>query len=368
MTMQRGATASRLDQASPGAMRAARRLANLDAIVPTGIAAAAAGALLLFQESLLVPGKTEEARAWLLYMAVYVCLLAFGLLLLLLSRFHGIKPWLPVPAAVAIILVTSTLAATDMTVSRDMSALAIGLVGGTVALRTRISFHLLRCTLTIVLFFGIYYLLSRQLPDLSTLVSSFVHLLLAFLVATVLERYAQRAFLFQAQLEERNRELQELSFRDGLTGLYNRRFLDESMERLFGVAQRRGRPLSLILLDVDHFKLFNDEFGHETGDRVLVAIGRAMLGTVRSSDTPGRFGGEEFLVILPDVPLKIACLAAGRILQAVRDMDRGDLPRPVTLSAGVVELGPDEDRKQLFNRADALLYRAKSLGRDRFES
>ncbi len=348
-------------------MRAARRLANLDAIVPTGIAAAAAGALLLSQESILIPGQTEEARAWTIYMAVYICLLAFGLLLLLLNRFSRIKPWLPFPAAVAITLITSILAATDMTVSRDMSALAIGLVGGTVALRTRLSFHVARCLATIALFFGIYILLSRQLPDLSTLVSSIVHLLLAILVATVLERYAQRAFIFQAQLEERNRELQELSFRDGLTGLYNRRYLDESMDRLFGVAQRRGKPLSLILLDVDHFKNFNDEFGHETGDRVLVAIARAMQGTVRASDTAGRFGGEEFVVILPDAGLDLACLAAGRILKAVRGMDPGSLPRPVTVSAGVVELGPDEDRKQLFNRADVLMYKAKSQGRDRFE-
>lgn len=163
-------------------------------------------------------------------------------------------------------------------------------------------------------------------------------------------------------------ELEFQATRDTLTGLRNRRYLNEFLPRSITIAQRSSAPLSLLVLDVDHFKRFNDLHGHEAGDTVLAAVAAAIAGNLREGDVAFRHGGEEFVAVLPaaDTPEAIAC--AERIRTAVSTLAvttrAGALPR-ITLSVGVSTLSPDgATMDQLLGVADAALYRAKHDGRN----
>ncbi len=171
-------------------------------------------------------------------------------------------------------------------------------------------------------------------------------------------------------LEEANAKLEFLSNTDGLTGIANRRNFDQALAVEWNRAQRSGSPLSLILLDVDHFKHYNDQYGHLAGDDCLCAIASALsLGGQRASDVTGRFGGEEFVVLLPDTSADGALEIARRIRQEVMDLA---LPHAdteagvVTVSLGVASLAPAQQHgpAMLLREADAALYRAKQSGRN----
>jgi len=172
----------------------------------------------------------------------------------------------------------------------------------------------------------------------------------------------------QKRLEER---LRELAMQDELTGLYNRRHFLELAEAELARVRRTGAPLSVAMLDIDHFKRVNDFFGHAAGDHVLRDLARAMRETLRGSDVPARFGGEEFVVLLTDTTLDGAMAVTERLRERVGrsevTLGHGRVAR-ITVSAGVAELGTSERLDSLLERADAALYRAKAEGRDRIMS
>ncbi len=158
------------------------------------------------------------------------------------------------------------------------------------------------------------------------------------------------------------------SIRDPLTGLFNRRYMEESLERELRRAGREHERLAIIMIDLDHLKRYNDDFGHEAGDMVLRAIGKLLQTNVRAEDVACRYGGEEFIVILPGTLVDDARRRAERIRQSAHQLsaiDHGLPPRPITLSAGVAAY-PEHGNtvEQLLRAADAALYRAKSQGRD----
>jgi diguanylate cyclase (GGDEF)-like protein len=158
---------------------------------------------------------------------------------------------------------------------------------------------------------------------------------------------------------------------DALTGLYNRRWLNENFPRLVERCQRGGEPLSLLMLDVDHFKRFNDECGHAAGDQVLASVAEVLRGKLRPTDLMARYGGEEFVAVLTHTDLSRACSAAERLRDASAKMpielpDGRSLPA-VTVSIGVAELAVGEGPFELLKRADTALYRAKDKGRNRVE-
>lgn len=160
-------------------------------------------------------------------------------------------------------------------------------------------------------------------------------------------------------------QLRTQSIRDVLTGLYNRRFLEESADRELHVARRKGLPLTVIMLDVDHFKKFNDANGHAAGDEVLKAVGALLRRTVRASDICCRYGGEEFTVLMPEAGAAPAMMRAEQLCAAARELRVGTLPA-VTLSLGVA-VYPDHGTtwEALLRAADTALYEAKRAGRDR---
>jgi len=166
--------------------------------------------------------------------------------------------------------------------------------------------------------------------------------------------------------------LQEQSIRDPLTGLHNRRYLEDSLIRELARAKRKTQPLSIILLDIDHFKRVNDTFGHGAGDMVLRRLGLVLQAYVRESDIACRVGGEEFSVLLPEGPLQIATQRAEDIRKAVNELtlkhEEKDLGT-VTVSAGVATF-PDHGTTAdaLIRAADQVLYDAKHKGRNRVVS
>ena len=159
------------------------------------------------------------------------------------------------------------------------------------------------------------------------------------------------------------------SLRDPLTGLYNRRYLEESLPREAERCERRGRPLSVLMLDVDHFKRFNDEHGHAAGDALLARIGQVLAATTRGEDIACRFGGEEFTVVMPEADVEQATARAEQIRAAIAEASILYLGRelgPVTASIGVDELRAGMDTPQtMMARADRALYAAKAQRRNR---
>jgi len=160
------------------------------------------------------------------------------------------------------------------------------------------------------------------------------------------------------------------SLTDALTGLANRRCFDDSARRAIDAAVTDRKPMSLIISDVDHFKKFNDTYGHAIGDQVLRLVGQCLRSNVKGKDLAARFGGEEFVVILPDTPLEHAVAVANDIRKTVEtkkivQRSTGKDMGTVTLSLGVAQYVPGEQIADLLNRADASLYAAKRGGRNR---
>ncbi len=172
----------------------------------------------------------------------------------------------------------------------------------------------------------------------------------------------------QERLLEAQRELEKLAHTDALTGLANRRRLLARLDEEWERARRHGRPVSLLLLDLDRFKQVNDTRGHLVGDRVLESAGRALRALVRPQDLPARYGGEELAVLLTETDLEGACEAARRVHRALgelRHVDDAGRSFQVTVSVGVAALRPREATpRELIARADAALYHAKAHGRD----
>lgn len=168
---------------------------------------------------------------------------------------------------------------------------------------------------------------------------------------------------------QKRRQYERAAMFDGLTGIHNRRWLDETLHRMATRHERTGGALSLSLIDIDHFKGFNDRFGHAAGDHVLTIVAGVLSSNLRPTDLVARFGGEEFVIIFPDTELEHAMVAADRVREAVshtetRMPDGTELPR-VTISMGVSQLAPGQSVGELLKIADVAMYRAKQTGRNR---
>ena len=164
--------------------------------------------------------------------------------------------------------------------------------------------------------------------------------------------------------------LERLAIRDELTGLYNYRYLQSRLTEEFKRAERYREPLSCAMLDIDHFKTFNDRYGHDVGDRVLAAVAQRLTEAVREVDVVARYGGEEFLLVLPSTHLAGALTVADRVWRAIGERpfeSASGMSEPITISIGVA-LYPSRGvttRDALLKSADRALYRAKDEGRDR---
>lgn len=169
------------------------------------------------------------------------------------------------------------------------------------------------------------------------------------------------------QLRETLKEVHAKAVQDALTGIANRLGYEERMRQEHARWNRHGRPLSLVVFDIDFFKAINDQYGHQAGDRVLVTVAEQMSSQIRQSDFFARYGGEEFVLLLPETALDEARALADKLRQ---DIERcrfryADAPVPVTISCGVAEFRAGDEPQAVFERADAALYNAKRSGRNR---
>jgi two-component system, cell cycle response regulator len=185
-----------------------------------------------------------------------------------------------------------------------------------------------------------------------------------------------RTKVLQDELKEKNRQLEEvllqmetLAMTDQLTGLVNRRAFSSVIEKELSRSVRYNHPTSCLMIDIDHFKSINDVHGHNAGDQVLKEISQVMLNCLRKADTVARWGGEEFIVLLPATAKKDALIIASRVLTAVSKCKFSSLPGQVTVSIGLAGI-PEQDidtTDKLIAVADGALYKAKANGRNRIE-
>jgi diguanylate cyclase (GGDEF)-like protein len=171
-----------------------------------------------------------------------------------------------------------------------------------------------------------------------------------------------------AEIEALQVKLREQAMHDSLTGLFNRRYLEETLRREIARAHRSGRPLGIVMIDIDHFKELNDAHGHNAGDSALQALGGLITANTRVEDVACRFGGDEFVLALPGVTLEVARLSAERLRLAVEAMrvDYAGTMLSITMSAGIAAYPVHGERvDQVLDSADQALYQAKNGGRNR---
>ena len=174
--------------------------------------------------------------------------------------------------------------------------------------------------------------------------------------------------IYQKMLKDAMSSLEEMSVRDGLTGVYNRRHLETCLTTEIARAERHQVPLSVLMFDIDFFKKVNDTYGHQAGDEVLKAVAERTQSILRSSDVCGRYGGEEFTVLLPNTDLQGAGQMGERLRRIISDkpVPARELSIPVTVSVGASTLRHAGTALELMlKEADVALYRAKAAGRDR---
>lgn len=201
---------------------------------------------------------------------------------------------------------------------------------------------------------GHYLMLMAMLPAVSLLVGR-------------LARIRQRLAAQKRELAHALDKLQAMAMRDDLTGLLNRRHMQALLEQEVQRCQRSGSSFCVALLDIDHFKRINDQHGHAAGDEVLRAFAQQSVGAIRNSDLLARWGGEEFVVMLPDTHMPPAVAGIERLREQVQALKVvvGATELGVTVSAGLTQHKADETLTQTLERADRLLYEAKHQGRDR---
>jgi diguanylate cyclase (GGDEF)-like protein len=184
-----------------------------------------------------------------------------------------------------------------------------------------------------------------------------------------LKQAKEKAEKFAHELKTANEQLREMAFRDGLTGLYNHRYFQDIMDNELSRSQRYKKSFSLMMLDLDHFKKINDEYGHPAGDIVLKEVSKAIQNTIRDCDIAARYGGEEFTIVLPETEIKGAAMVAERLRKAIEQLkvDTNGCTIDVTVSVGVTCYNPSTEKiekSEILSAADNALYNSKNKGRN----
>lgn len=184
-----------------------------------------------------------------------------------------------------------------------------------------------------------------------------------------LEQRLEKSQQTMQSLKDEMERVRKEAYTDALTGIANRKRFDVEVTRLVAEAKENGKSITAVFLDIDHFKSFNDAYGHQIGDQVLRLVARALRDGLKGRDFPCRYGGEEFVILLPETDLDNATKLANVLRETIKSKEiknrkTGETLSRVTISAGVSLFREDEDIKEWLDRADAALYQAKRKGRD----
>ncbi|MGH8484306.1 MAG: GGDEF domain-containing protein [Pseudomonas sp.] len=191
-----------------------------------------------------------------------------------------------------------------------------------------------------------------------------------FNLTVVFCMFSYLALFYAITVTRAHTSLSRMAMTDSLTGLFNRRQIVALTEKVLARHHRCPTNLTLMLMDIDHFKQINDEYGHDVGDRVLITVSQHLQSLMREQDFIGRWGGEEFLGVLPDTDIEQVAETAERLRKAIQvlEIDNDDKKIQVTLSIGITQYRADEVLSNAIARADYALYKGKSSGRNRVEA
>ncbi len=231
--------------------------------------------------------------------------------------------------------------------------------------------------LGVAMFAGVMFVMSHVRPDVYEPKVEFLHffvlaamLLATSLLSSQLARLRHRLRTQKTELAQALERIHDLATHDELTGLFNRRHMQNLLQLEHQRCMRSGHPFCIVMLDLDHFKLVNDSHGHAAGDAVLRAFAAEARAAIRASDTIARWGGEEFLLLMTDTRAPLGRLGVERLRERIAGLRPGGLASPlsVTVSAGLAEHRAGESVGETISRADQALYLAKAQGRNRVVS
>ncbi len=337
------------------------RATNIGAVI-----SAAVSLVYLIQYLGFGPGSDENRvfTSWYVGFFLFLEILAVGYLAV--SRiFPGTRSKLARVFVAGLVLWGAALTCLDLQSNMDLSAYAVTIVASCAFLGAPLSFFVPLVLVTSGTVLGAFVLSPLGFDFIDGFVPIVIFAAIALGLAAM--RWKERKELFAAwkDIAERTAHLQELSFKDYLTGLYNRRFFVESLDNAIRAARRQKTSLAVAIIDLDHFKRINDSLGHARGDRVLESVARLLDGSKRASDILARYGGEEFVLLFPPNPHDDPVGAMERMAAELRRHSFEAVPWKVTFSAGVAVMREFETVEDLLKRADMALYAAKQAGRDR---
>lgn len=214
-----------------------------------------------------------------------------------------------------------------------------------------------------------YYSFSNS-ESILILISSLLMILLTFAVMQMIHiKLLDQLDNYICKTETLLNKTSQLAITDNLTKLYNRRKVEDTLLLAVDSFNNYNIPLSLLMIDIDHFKRFNDTYGHDVGDKVIMDIAKTLKENIRSTDTVGRWGGEEFLIVLHNADIKVATEIGNKIIDRVRRLDLNYCSgeENITVSIGCAEITKGQTLNNLLKTVDAALYKAKNNGRDRLE-
>lgn len=328
-----------------------------------------------------VVSRGHDALTWWTAEAAVTVLIGFGLAMARLPAFLSGYLWWVSGMATGILSVRllQTFALNDTGLLQHQTYVCMLVITVIVlALRLTVVASIWVCTLALLLALTAAWLLHWQVQWSHLLVYHGQATVVGLFVAFLLERQERLAFLQSVllareseEIQRLNGELEQLAREDGLTGLANRRYFDERLQEEWDRATRDARHIALLMIDVDHFKAFNDFYGHPAGDACLVKIAGVLRNAARRpGDLSARYGGEEFVVLLPGTELAGAQEVAERILQEIAGLavvhEASSVGDYVSASIGLaVQVAGTQDCQSLIDAADAALYDAKHAGRHR---
>lgn len=226
------------------------------------------------------------------------------------------------------------------------------------------------CLLALWSYYIALYLMMWFIEPLQPVAPGALLAVYLFNLSVVFAMFSYLSFFYLTMVTTANRKLRRMATTDSLTGLFNRRHMTYLAEKELARFRRTGRPVAFLVLDIDHFKAINDRHGHEIGDRVLIEVANIIEAQLRTQDLISRWGGEEFLAVLPDTGLNSAQASAERVRKALLAFDwlaTTDATINLSISAGVSEFRRGDNLNSAISRADRALYRSKEGGRNRVE-
>ncbi|MEI7013950.1 GGDEF domain-containing protein [Leptospira licerasiae] len=325
---------------------------------------------ILLAQTILSPGTAIGGQLQFLYGLSFGSAALFSGLMLVILALKDLKgkrlSYFSTIGYVGVLTLVTTFATlVDQYHTADYSAFCFGLLMLPLFIRASFLTYLIIVSVNLLFFsFGYTFMTERELNF------SVITPIIAFSIASMgaainVEGTRLKSNLLQLQLEESNKNLKEISHKDSLTGLFNRRHLMESLNTLLAASKRYDFPLSVLLLDLDHFKKANDSLGHQVGDKLLATIGRLLSGLVRDCDVAARYGGEEFCVVLSNTNIEGAKFVAERIRARIETETFEEIPWTITVSIGVASRDNDETPEDFLKAADKKLYESKAAGRNR---